>query len=116
MRNMEGNRLPAWTRIRALGDRRRWNVTDDDIDDEIKNVHERIEAILLTKGPLYHRRFVCDAVALVFHAPENMIQVETLKHWSDGIQNKIEDAIRDVAQDYESEIIFTFVAKKGARK
>ena len=79
---------------------------------DLDSIHQKIENILLNKDVNFYRRFSDDVVSLVFHSPENFIQVETIRRWIFDIENAVEDAIRDALDDFESEIAFTFVKAK----
>jgi hypothetical protein len=112
MRHLESNRLPSWQGKRSLGNTGRWTVTEEADEVDIVKINQQIEDTLLKRDVTFHRRYVTDTVGMVFHTPEDMIQIETLRKWNLATENAIEDAVRDAVGDYESDFVFTLVKEK----
>lgn len=87
----------------------RWTVTKVEIDAVIDFVESRLTAT----NPAWCSKFITETAGMVFHCPENMIQIETKRIWSQDMENAVEDAIRDACSDYESDVYFTLVEKRG---
>ena len=80
---------------------------------EIDAAIDFVEACLTAANPAWCSKFITETAGLVFHYAENMIQIETKRLWSTEMETAVEDSIRDACSDYESEVYFTLVEKRG---
>lgn len=91
---------------------RRSAMRDDVVTDEMERINNEVEQHLKSKSDHYYRRFMSDVVGLILHHEEDMLQVECKRIWARDVENAVEDAIRDVTGDYESDMVFTLVERQ----
>lgn len=90
---------------------RRLAMRDNVVTDEMERINNEVEQYLKNKSDHYYRRFMADVVGLILHHEEDMLQVECKRIWARDVENAVEDAIRDVTGDYESDMVFTLVER-----